>query len=58
MGENYHLFIEPMSSLSAKYRVVLDGRGNMTAPDDPERASREIIVFLRWRRWTSKTLKW
>jgi pimeloyl-ACP methyl ester carboxylesterase len=51
VGENDRLFLAPSRQLAreipdAKF-VVLDGRGHMTAFEDPERTTAELLIFLR-----------
>jgi pimeloyl-ACP methyl ester carboxylesterase len=54
LGEHDVLFVKPSEQLAREIpnnrHVVLEGRGHMTALEDPERTTAELLDFLAWTR--------
>jgi pimeloyl-ACP methyl ester carboxylesterase len=54
LGEHDVLFVKPSEQLAREIpnnrHVVLEGRGHMTALEDPHRTAAEILDFLAWAR--------
>jgi pimeloyl-ACP methyl ester carboxylesterase len=52
LGEHDVLFVKPSEQLAREIphnrHVVLEGRGHMTALEDPERTCAELLDFLSW----------
>jgi proline iminopeptidase len=52
LGEHDVLFVKPSEQLAREIpnsrHVVLEGRGHMTALEDPERTAAELLDFLAW----------
>jgi pimeloyl-ACP methyl ester carboxylesterase len=52
LGEHDVLFVKPSEQLAREMpnnrHVVLEGRGHMTALEDPERTAAELLDFLAW----------
>lgn len=52
LGEHDVLFVKPSEQLAREIphnrHVVLEGRGHMTALEDPERTGAELLDFLSW----------
>jgi pimeloyl-ACP methyl ester carboxylesterase len=52
LGEHDVLFVKPSEQLAREIpnnrHVVLENRGHMTALEDPERTTAELLDFLMW----------
>jgi len=52
LGEHDVLFVKPSEQLAREIpnnrHIVLEGRGHMTALEDPERTTAELLDFLAW----------